>query len=114
MWDVEEVWERECGRGEEGKKAKTTPDVGGKSVSEKSQVTYTCKNPFEKSSSKETKYFVCVVDKWNGSPRVVDKRTGRNTPEFLIGWCDFPLVNYTGTWQYICHWYTPIFVTGTH
>ena len=31
------------------KKAKTTPDAGGKSESEKSQVTHTCRNPFEKS-----------------------------------------------------------------
>jgi hypothetical protein len=45
-----------CGKerereGEAGKKAKTTPDAGGKSVSEKSQATRTSKNPFEKSSS---------------------------------------------------------------
>ena len=36
------------GGGEAGKKAKTTLDTGGKSVSEKSQVTCTCRNPFEK------------------------------------------------------------------
>ncbi len=52
-----------CGKervreGEAGKKAKTTPDAGGKSVSEKSQATHTSKNPFEKSSSKQTEYFV--------------------------------------------------------
>jgi hypothetical protein len=40
------------GEGEAGKKDKTTPNVGGKSVSEKSQSTSTNKNPFEKSSSK--------------------------------------------------------------
>jgi hypothetical protein len=28
--------------------------------------------------------------------------------EFLIGWRDFPLDNYTGTRQYICNWHTPI------
>ncbi len=33
------------GEGEAGKKAETTPDAGGKSVSEKSQVTHTSKNP---------------------------------------------------------------------
>jgi hypothetical protein len=44
--DVQKAWEREC---EAGKKAKTTPDAGGKSESEKSQVTHTCRNPFEKS-----------------------------------------------------------------
>ena len=36
------------GGGEAGEKAKTTPDAGGKSVSEKSQTTRTCRNPFEK------------------------------------------------------------------
>jgi hypothetical protein len=80
--DLEQVWERECGRA--GKKAKTTPDAGGKSVSEKSQATRTSKNPFEKSSIKQTEYFVRVVTK--------DKRTGKNGPLFLIGWRDFPLV----------------------
>ena len=48
---------RKCGKGsvgggEAGEKTKTTPDAGGKSVSEKSQVTHTCRNPFEKSKSK--------------------------------------------------------------
>ena len=37
------------GGGEVGKKAKTTPDAGEKSVSEKSQATHTCRNSFEKS-----------------------------------------------------------------
>ena len=47
------------GVGETGKKVKTTPDAGGKSVSEKSQVTRTSTvNPFEKSSSQHTEYFV--------------------------------------------------------
>ncbi len=41
------------GGGEAGKKAKTTPDEGEISVSEKSQVTRICRNPFEKSKSKE-------------------------------------------------------------
>ena len=36
------------GEGETDKKMNTTPDEGGKSVSEKSQVTRTSKNPFEK------------------------------------------------------------------
>ncbi len=40
------------GEGEAGKKTKTTPDAGGKSVSEKSQTTSTNKSPFEKSRSK--------------------------------------------------------------
>jgi hypothetical protein len=47
-----------CGKesvveGEARKKAKTTPDAGEKSVSEKSQATHTSKNTFEKSSSKQ-------------------------------------------------------------
>ena len=49
------------GGGEARKKAKTTPDAGEKSVSEKSQATRTCRNPT------------------------------KNGPEFLIGWRDFPL-----------------------
>ncbi len=36
------------GEGETDKKAKTTPDAGGKSVSEKYQSPLTSKNPFEK------------------------------------------------------------------
>jgi hypothetical protein len=44
------------GGGEAGKKAKTTPDAGGKSVSEKSQATRTSKNPFAKSPSQHTVY----------------------------------------------------------
>jgi hypothetical protein len=59
------------GESEEGKKDKTTPDVGGKSLSEKSQSTCTSKNPFEKSSSKQTTYFVLLFK---------DKRTGKNGP----------------------------------
>ena len=43
-----------------GKKAMTTPDTGGTSVSEKSQVMCTSKNPFEKSCSQQ-EYFVPVV-----------------------------------------------------
>ena len=52
------------GEGETGKKVKTTPDTGGKSVSEKSQVRVTCtsNSPLpEKSSSKQTQYFVLTV-----------------------------------------------------
>ena len=59
------------------KKAKATPHVGGKSVSEKSQATHTSK----KSCSQHTEYFVLVVK---------DKRTQAGV-EFLIWWCDFPL-----------------------
>jgi hypothetical protein len=39
------VWDRECGRGESGKKAKMTLDAGGKSVSEKSQATPDLQEP---------------------------------------------------------------------
>ena len=46
------------GGGEAGKKAKTTPDAGEKSVSENSQATHTSRNPFQKSKSKETEFFV--------------------------------------------------------
>ena len=56
---------------ETGKKAKTTPDAGGKSVSEKSQDTRTCSNPFEKSESKQTEFFVREVK---------DKRMTKNGP----------------------------------
>jgi transposase-like protein len=74
-WDVHKramgVW-----GGEAGKKAKTTPDAGEKSVSEKSQATRTCRNPFEKSKSKQTEFFVREVK---------DKRMTKNGPEFLIG-----------------------------
>ena len=65
------VWEK----GETGEKAKTTPDTGGKSVSEKSQATRTYRNPFEKSKSKQTEFFV---------RKVKDKRMTKNGPEFLI------------------------------
>ena len=77
------------GGGEAGKKAKTTPDAGEKSVSEKSQATRTCRNPFEKSKSKETEFFVREVK---------DKRMTKNGPEFLIGWRDFPLES-DDTWE---------------
>ena len=73
--------ERECGRGEAGKKAKTTQHAGGQSVCEKSQVTRTSKNLFEKSNSK-TQYFVREVK---------GTRMTKNGVEFLIGWRDFPL-----------------------
>ncbi len=66
------------GGGEAGKKAKTTPDAGEKSVSEKSQVTRTCRNPFEKSKSKQTEFFVREVK---------DKRMTKNGPEFLMAKC---------------------------
>jgi hypothetical protein len=77
------------GGGEAGKKAKTTPDAGEKSVSEKSQATRTCRNPFEKSKSKQTEFFVREVK---------DKRMTKNGPEFLIGWRDFPLER-DDTWE---------------
>jgi hypothetical protein len=65
-----------CGKGseggsEKGEKAKTTPDVGGKSVSEKSQSTRT----WEKSKSTQTGFFVREVK---------DKRMTKDGPEFLI------------------------------
>ena len=59
-----------------GEKVKTTPDAGEKSVSETSQATRTCRNPFEKSKSKETEFF---------DREVKDKRMTKNGPEFLIG-----------------------------
>ena len=52
-----EVWERV----KQSKRAKTTPEAGGKSVNEKSEATRISKNPFEKSSSQHTVYFVRVV-----------------------------------------------------
>ena len=48
------------GEGEEDKKAKVTHHAGGQSVSEKSQVTRTSNNLFEKSNSK-SQYFVREV-----------------------------------------------------
>ena len=51
------------------------PDAGGKSVSEKSQTTRTCRNPFEKSKSKQTEFFVRDVK---------DKRMTKNGPELVI------------------------------
>ena len=89
-------------RGKVGKKAKTTPDAGEKSVSEKSQATCTCRNPFQRSKSKETEFFVREVK---------DKRITKNGPEFLIGWRDFPvekddtwepITNLTGSEHMIC------------
>ena len=50
-------------------------------MSEKSQVTRTSKNVFEKSNTK-TQYFVREVK---------DRRMTKNVVEFLIGWRDFPL-----------------------
>ncbi len=67
---------------EAGKKDKTTPDAGEKSVSEKSQATRTCRNPFEKSKSKQTEFFVREVK---------DKRMTKNGPEFLMGSVTFLL-----------------------
>ena len=64
------------GGGEAGKKAKTTPDAH-------------CRNPFEKSKSKQTEFFVREVK---------DKRMTKNGPEFLIGWRDFPLER-DDTWE---------------
>ena len=66
------------GEGASGKKAKTTQDAGGQSVSEKSQDTRVSKNVFEKSNSK-IQYFVREVK---------DRRMTKNGVEFLIGWCD--------------------------
>ncbi len=69
------------GEGEPGKKTKVTHHAGGQSVSEKSQVTRTSKNVFEKSNSK-TQYFVREVK---------GRRMTKNGVEFQIGWRDFPL-----------------------
>ena len=65
------------GGGEAGKRVKTTPDAGGESqvVSEKSQTTCTCRNPFEESKSNQTEFFVREVK---------DKRMTKNDPDFLI------------------------------
>jgi hypothetical protein len=57
-------------------------------VSEKSQVTQTSKNVFEKSNRK-TQYFVRTVK---------DRRMTKNGVEFLIGWCNFPLEK-DDTWE---------------
>ena len=76
------------GEGEAGKKAKATQHAGGQSVSEKSQVTRTSKNLFEKSNSK-TQYFVREVK---------GTRMTKNGVEFLIGWRDFPL-DKDDTWE---------------
>jgi hypothetical protein len=78
----------------EGKTGKATPDAGRKSVSEKSQVTGVHQQePFEKSSSHHTEYFVRLVK---------DKRTGKNGAEFLIVWRDFPFDKHgtVGTYNY--------------
>jgi hypothetical protein len=88
------------GGGEAGKKAKTTPHAGGKSVIEKSQATFGLQEPL--SESNQTEFFVREVK---------DKRMTKNGPEFLIGWCDFPLekddtwepiTNLTGSEHMIC------------
>jgi hypothetical protein len=76
------------GEGAAGKKAKATQHTGGQSVSEKSQVTRTSKNVFEKSNSK-TQYFVREVK---------GRRMTKNGVEFLIGWRDFPL-DKDDTWE---------------
>ena len=76
------------GEGAAGKKAKETQHAGGQSLSEKSQVTRTSKNVFEKSNSK-TQYFVREVK---------GRRMTKNGVEFLIGWRDFPL-DKDDTWE---------------
>ena len=76
------------GEGAAGKKAKATQHAGGQSVSEKSQVTRTSKNVFEKSKS-NTQYFVREVK---------GRRMTKNGVEFLIGWRDFPL-DKDDTWE---------------
>ena len=59
------------GEWEAGKKTKSTQHVGGQSVSEKSQVTRTSKNLFEKSNSK-TQYFVREVKGRRMTTRMMD------------------------------------------
>jgi hypothetical protein len=76
------------GEGESGKKAKTTQNTGGQSVSEKSQTTRTSKKLFEKSNS-QTQFFVREVK---------GRRMTKNGVEFLIGWRDFPL-DKDDTWE---------------
>ena len=76
------------GEGASGKKAKVTQHAGGQSASEKSQVTRTSKNVFEKSNSK-TQYFVREVK---------GRRMTKNGVEFQIWWRDFPLVK-DDTWE---------------
>jgi hypothetical protein len=76
LWMMSKRGKGSVGGVEAGKKTKTTPDAGGKSVSEKSHDTRTCSNPFQKSESKQTEFFVREVK---------DKRMTKNGPEFLIG-----------------------------
>jgi hypothetical protein len=76
------------GEGATGKKAKASQHSGGQSVSEKSLVTRTSKNVFEKSNSK-TQYFVSEVK---------GRRMTKYSVEFLIGWRDFPL-DKDDTWE---------------
>ncbi len=59
------------GEGEAGKKAKVTQHASGQSVNEKSQVTRTSKNLFEKSNSK-TQYFVREVKDRRMTTRMMD------------------------------------------
>ena len=75
------MWERV-------KQAKRPSQPGGKSVSEKSQVTRTSNNLFEKSNTK-TQFFVREVK---------DGRMTENVVEFLIGCRDFPL-DKDDTWE---------------
>ena len=69
---IPERWAKgSVGEGEAGKKAKETQHVGGQPVSEKSQVTRTSKNLFEKSNSK-TQYFVREVKGRRMTTRMMD------------------------------------------
>ncbi len=72
------------GEGETGKKAKATPDEGGKSVSKKSQATCTSKNPFEKSKSKQTEFFVREVKDRRMSKNGVVLRSSSGGVTFLL------------------------------
>ena len=58
------------GEGKTGKKDKATPDAGGKSVSEKSQVTYTNKNPL-RNNPVITRNYLFVWWRTNGLGRMV-------------------------------------------
>ena len=79
------VWEG----GVPGKKAKMTLDAGGKSVSEKSQVTPVLQEPLLEIKKYQTEFFFREVK---------DKLMTKNGPEFLIGWRDCPLEK-DDTWE---------------
>jgi hypothetical protein len=68
------VWRKSgkgiVGGGESGKRAKTTLDAGGKSVSEKSQAARTCRNP-SRNQKVNRQNFSSVKSMTNGCRRMV-------------------------------------------